>query len=116
MKLTKAELEKENTEFKKRHKKLLKANQDSMERRVELGNANSNLLSENEALKAQIGDLQKELSEAKSLLIQYRTDNGKKVYEIEQLKKKFTDFKQPVTTNPKTNYKPTLLEQIKNWF
>ena len=116
MKLTKAELEKENTEFKKLHQKLLKSNQDSMERRYKLSTANSNLLSENISLKNQISDLQKDLNEVNTLLIQYRTDNGKKVYEIEQLKKKFTDFKQPVTTNPKTNYKPTLLEQIKNWF
>jgi hypothetical protein len=46
------ELEKENAEFKKRHKTLLKANQKSMERRVELGDANMKLLSENTELKA----------------------------------------------------------------
>jgi hypothetical protein len=45
------ELEKENAEFKKRHKFLLKANQESMERRVELGDANMKLLSENTELK-----------------------------------------------------------------
>lgn len=40
-----------NTEFKKLHKKLLKVNQESMERRIELGTANSKLLSEIENLK-----------------------------------------------------------------
>jgi len=43
---------KKNDEFKKRHKSLLQANQESMERRVELGDANMKLLSENEELKA----------------------------------------------------------------
>ena len=71
---------------------------------------------ENSELQNKFYLLHRELNEVNTLLIQYRTDNGKKVYEIEQLKKKFTDFKHPVTTKPKTNYKPTLLEQIKNWF
>ena len=45
-------LTKENAEFKKRHKTLLKANQESMERRIELGEANMKLLSENTEIKA----------------------------------------------------------------
>ena len=69
MKQTKAELEKENIEFKKRHKKLLKANQDSMERRVELSTANSNLLSENEALKSAIEAL-RAIDKAQKIILQ----------------------------------------------
>lgn len=50
-----------NTEFEKHHKTLLKANQESMERRVELGTANSNLLSENETLKFTVEAGQEEI-------------------------------------------------------
>ena len=50
-----------NTEFEKRHKTLLKANQESMERQVELGTANSNLLSENETLKFTVEAGQEEI-------------------------------------------------------
>ena len=50
-----------NTEFKKHHKTLLKANQESMERQVELGTANSNLLSENETLKFTVEAGQEEI-------------------------------------------------------
>jgi cell division protein FtsB len=54
---------KENAEFKKRHKSLLKANQESMERRVQLGEANMKLLSENEELKARCEALTLEVSQ-----------------------------------------------------
>ena len=118
MKLTKAELEKENTEFKKRHKKLLKANQDSMERRVELSTANSNLLSENEALKSTIEDLQKELytlhrklNEAKFLLHQYRAENENQGYKIEELTRRIEGLQIP-TPQPKL----TFFQQLKELF
>jgi hypothetical protein len=111
MKLTKAELEKENTEFKKLHQKLLKSNQDSMERRYKLSTANSNLLSENIELKNQISDLQKDLNEAKALLIQYPAENGNQGYKIEELTRRIEGLQIP-TPQPKL----TLFQQLKELF
>jgi len=91
---------KENAEFKKRHKTLLKANQESMERRVELGDANMKLLSENEELKArcealtlEVSQLEKDLGVANATVYLQKETRDDLMKQIKGLKEIIADLK-----------------------
>lgn len=79
---------------------------------------------ENEALKSQIADLQKEfyplhreLNSANALIKSYRIDNGNKVNEIEQLTRELKATQEAFTkkTKTETNHKPSLSQRFLNW-
>ncbi len=91
---------KKNDEFKKRHKSLLQANQESMERRVELGDANMKLLSENEELKArcealtlEVSQLEKDLGVANATVYLQKETRDDLMKQIKGLKEIIADLK-----------------------